>query len=238
MKKFIYCAMSVLAVAAISCTSNRVTPSADISTFEIDAASVVNIDADAAIKVIYTQSPKTQVVVDAPDNLTDMLNISVSDGLLSAGFKSSVTLNGNSNVTVHVSSPAIHKINLSAAASLEMTQGLVIDGPLDIKASSASSLTITGLKASTVDIECNSSAQANISGISADSIDADASMAAQITLAGECKTVDFEASSAATINASYLTAESGYARASSAATINSHVTNLRRTTTSGAQINN
>lgn len=236
--KLLYSAMCILAATAMSCTVNRVTPSADIATFEIDAKTVNAIDASASIKVIYTQSPKTQIVVDAPDNLTDHLDIKVKDGCLTAGLKSNLTINGSSNVIVHVSSPAIHNVDMSSAASLEIPQGITIDGKLDIEASTATGVAIAGLKANTVDIECSSSAQVSISGIEADNVEAEAASAAQITLAGQCKTVDYEASSAATINAAGLSAESGTAKASSAASVNSHVTNLRRTASSGGQINN
>ncbi len=236
--KLLYPAMCMLAAATMSCTINRVTPSSDITTFEINAATVNAIDASASIKVIYTQSPKTQIVVDAPDNLTDHLDIKVNEGCLSAGFKSNVALSGSSNVTIHVSSPAISKIDMSSASSLEIPQGLIIDGRLDIDAGSAASVTIAGLKATTINIECNTSAQTSISGIEADTVEAEASTASQIVLAGRCSTVDFEASSAASINAAELSAQTGSAEASSAASINSSVTNLRRSVSSGASINN
>ena len=220
--KHFYPAICVLALAALSsCAIKQVTPSSTFVTFEVAASAINAIDASSSIKVIYTQSPKTAILVETPDNLSDMLDITVTSGKLSAGMKPNTNINGSSNVTIHVSSPSIKDIDLSSASSLEIAQGLV-----------------AGLTGENLSIDSSSSAQVAISAISVSSIDADASSASQINLDGQCQSVRFDASSAASIDASGLKAEGGFASASSAASISCNSPNLKTKASSGGSINN
>ncbi len=237
--KHFYPAICVLALAALSsCAIKQVTPSSTFVTFEVAASAINAIDASSSIKVIYTQSPKTAILVETPDNLSDMLDITVTSGKLSAGMKPNTNINGSSNVTIHVSSPSIKDIDLSSASSLEIAQGLVIDGNLSVDASSAAHISIAGLTGENLSIDSSSSAQVAISAISVSSIDADASSASQINLDGQCQSVRFDASSAASIDASGLKAEGGFASASSAASISCNSPNLKTKASSGGSINN
>lgn len=234
--KTICSVITVLAVSLMSCSTNRVTPSSTFVTFEVAASSVNAIEGSSSIKVIYTQAPKTAVIVEAPDNLADLLDISVKSGVLSAGLKPLANVSGSTNVTVHVSSPSLRKIDMSSASNLEIVQGLVIDGNLSVDASSAASISMTGLIGNNVSIDCSSSARVLISGINVAAVSAEASSAAQIDLAGECRSVSFEASSAASINASELKSEGGHASASSAGSISSGSSNLHKEVSSGGSI--
>lgn len=234
--KTIYPLVCLLAVSAMSCSTNRVTPSSTFVTFEVAASSINAIEGSSSINVIYTQAPKTAVIVEAPDNLADLLEISVKSGTLSAGLKPHASVNGSSNVTVHVSSPSLRKIDMSSASSLEVAQGLAIDGNLSVDASSAATVSMNGLSGENISIDCSSSARISISAITVSSVTAEASSAAQIDLSGECSSVRFEASSAASIDASELKSEGGYASASSAGSISSNNPNLHKKVFSGGSI--
>lgn len=231
----VICALAISALSW-SCSTNRITPNSTFVTFEVAASYINAIDASSSVKVIYTQAPKSAVIVEAPDNLVGLLDISVKSGTLTAGLKPGALINGNSNVTVHVSSPSLREIDMSSASALEIAQDFAIDGNLSIDASSAASINMSGLVGDNISIDCSSSAIVSISGIRVQAISAEASSAGQICLAGECSSVSFEASSAASINASELTYEGGHASASSAASISSSNPNLHKEVSSGGSI--
>ncbi|MDE5554022.1 MAG: DUF2807 domain-containing protein, partial [Muribaculaceae bacterium] len=187
-----------------------------------------------------TQSDAVSVRVSCPENLVDMLNVTVKDATLYAGFKPNTMIDGNCAVTIFVSSPVMKSIEASSSSRFEMTGSLVQDCALsidasssanvnlyklsvsgvDIESSSSSSVDISGVNAVSLDIDCSMSGRVSVSEIRALNVEAEASSAATITLSGVARTAEYDASSAATINAKGLRVETvESASASSAATV-------------------
>ena len=239
--KSIYAPLFLSAIALASCSvSNRVVPSPDFVTFEVAATNVNSIDVSSSIKVEYTQSDKVGVSVNCPENLVDYLDVKVKNGKLDAGFKSGISIDGNSSVTVTVSSPALSDIDASSSSSVIIPKSIMVTDELDIEASSSatvyiasvtrgnlsidaatsSSVTVDAARCASLDIDCSSSAGVRVTGIECVSVSADASSASTITLSGKTVNAKYEASSAATINAAGLFAEKlRSAKAESAASI-------------------
>lgn len=231
---------AILVFAFASCSTNRVVPSSEFTTYEISADDVNSIDVSASIKVEFTQADAVSVKVSCPENLVDMLNVNVKDATLYAGFKPNTMIDGNCGVTITVSAPTLKSIDASSSSRFEMTGSLVQDCGLsidasssanvnlyklsvsgvDIESSSSSSVDISGVNAVSLDIDCSMSARVNISDIRSLDVDAEASSAATITLSGVARTAEYDASSASTINAKGLRVERvESASASSAASV-------------------
>ncbi|MDE5595789.1 MAG: DUF2807 domain-containing protein [Muribaculaceae bacterium] len=231
--------LSAIALASCSVT-NRVVPSQDFVTFEVAANDVNSIDVSSSIKVEYTQSDKVSVSVNCPENLVDYLDVKVKNGKLDADFKNGISIDGNSSVTITVSSPALSDIDASSSSSVIIQKSIMVTDELDIEASSSatvyiasvtrgnvsidastsSSVTIDAARCASLDIDSSTSASVTVSAIECVSVDAEASTAANVTLSGKTVNASYEASTAATINASALVADKlRSAKASSAANI-------------------
>lgn len=231
---------AIMVLAFASCSTNRVVPSSEVATFEISAGDVNSIDISSAIKVEYTQSDAITVKVSCPDNLVDMLDVTIKDGRLCARFKPDTMIDGNCGVTITVSAPTLKSIEASSSSRFEMPGSLVQDCSLmidasssanvnlyklsvsgvDIESSSSSSVDISGVSAGSLEIDCSRSARVSVSDIRALNVEAEASSAATITLSGVARAAEYDASSAATINAKRLRVETvESASASSAASV-------------------
>lgn len=207
--------------------SKGIVPSEEKVSFNIAANNVTAISSAASIAVIYTQAETTSVAVECPENLKDLLDITVNDGELDATFKTGTTINGNSNVTVRVSSPALTGIEASSSSRVSIDSGLTQTGSLEIEASSAAVVEGRNINVSSLEIEASSSATVALADLRANSVDVDASSASTVVLTGNGEEAQYEASSAARISAeNYDVSRLSRAKASSAA----HITYSAETT--------
>lgn len=168
-----------------------------------------------AIDVVIEQSDKTEIIVEADDNLQKEIKTTVENGTLviSCDFTSF------QNVTkkkVIVKMP-------------------VID---ELEASSASTVTSTAvLRGTKIKLDASSAATMNVN-IESDEIDLDTDSAGSITIEGKALKVKTSASSAASIEAEKLLANEIEADADSGASINIHpIVSLKAKANSGGSIN-
>lgn len=232
--------LALLAVMLFaSCNANRITPNDNIVTHNIDVDHGFNaLDVDAGIKVIFTQSAKTDVVVEAPDNVVNLLDVTIKSGKLKAGFKPNTRINGSCNVTIYASSPSLNSIDLSSCAEIEIPQGLDCSDRIDIDVSSSAALKISSLKAISINLDCSSASQTEINGIDSKLLTIEASSSAAVTVKGRAANIEIEASSASQVEADGLEAHMGKAEASSAASVNCRVGNLNAVEKSSGSVSN
>ncbi len=239
MKKFILHLLLLAVTSLTSCALQHVTPNSNIITYNVDVNHTFKaMEIDAAVKVIYNQSAKTDVVIETPDNIAPLLSVTIDSDILKVKFKENTAIDGNCNVTIYASSPSIDDIELSSAATLDIKQGLDCDNSIDIDVSSAAFLTIDRLKAMSLDMKSSSSAQISIDKAEVKQMKIETSSASIVKIAGTAKYVNLEASSASQIEASNLKVEIGNCEASSAATINCNVADLKDKKSSSGSVNN
>lgn len=229
--------MLLLASCAVG---TRVVPSNDFVTKDIAAADIRHISVSSSIEVNYKQSDRTTVSVSCPDNLIDYLRVNVDDGVLAAGFKNGLTIDGNCGVVITVSSPGLESIDASSSSRVNVADVLTVSGALDVDASSSAGISLAAvlggnvsvdvsssanvnigsLQCRSLAIDCSSSSQTVITKMLCDNVEADASSASSLSLSGRAGSAVYDASSAATIDASGLVAECvKHAKASSASNI-------------------
>lgn len=211
---------SMMLSSCIVTSQRGIIPSTEMTSYDIKATDIKSISTSASIAVIYTQTHTTSVKVECPENLKDLLDISMDGNCLEAGFKSNTSINGDCNVTVHVSSPELTEIDASSSSRVTIADGLTQTATLDIEASSSASVDIRNITVGSLGADASSAARICLIDLKADTIDAEASSAATIYLSGEGNTAEYEASSAATIDAGeYKVSHLTRAKASSAAGI-------------------
>lgn len=186
------------------------------------------IDIATGIDAVVTMGDTFAVEADSnsPDAL-DNLQLTVSDGVLSARFEQSfldfivsgglvgmLLANGNA-ITVNITLPAIAGISASSGA--------------DVRAGN--------LKADNLDIEASSGADVRLVSAILGAVELDASSGSSIDLSGTCETIDASASSGASIDADGLVCATAKTQASSGADINIHATqSLKADASSGGNI--
>lgn len=206
-------------------TGKSITPSQERIKKEYQLQPFERIEAATGISVVYTQSNGGQeVVLDAPENVAEAVNVEVRGGTLDVSFNN-VRINGDHKTTLYVSSPSVHTFKASSAGSIHLSNGLTYGGEVVVKsssagsihaeqpikagslyaeASSAGSIELNGAETGRLNIEASSAGGTTVRGIKADAIHANASSAGSITLEGTCKKFDGKASIAGSINHGHL----------------------------------
>ncbi|MDR7372008.1 head GIN domain-containing protein [Flavobacterium aquidurense] len=168
-----------------------------------------------AIDVVIEQSDKTEIIVEADDNLQKEIKTTVENGTL----------------VIRCEFTSFHNVT-KKKVTVKMP---IID---ELEASSAS--TITGknvLQSTNIKLNTSSAATMNVN-VESDEITLDTDSAGSITIEGKALKVKSSASSAATIEAEKLLANDIEADADSGASINIHpIVSLKAHANSGGSIN-
>ncbi len=173
------------------------------------------IDVSSAIEVTLEQSDKTEIIVEADDNLQNTIVTEVKDGKLIISNKSYINIqNGIRKVLVKM--PIIDNLEASSASSIK------------------SKNTITGNQ---IYIQSSSAATINLN-LEIDTINCKSSSGSTIKLKGMALKVETQASSGSSIKCFRLLANEVIADASSGANIEVHpALSLKAEASSGASIN-
>nr|WP_294788820.1 head GIN domain-containing protein [uncultured Flavobacterium sp.] len=214
--KFVVATITALLFSSCNLNMNTIEGSGNVTTENrIVQGDFKNIKVSNAIDVVIEQSDKTEITVEADDNLQNEIVTKVENGTLVIRCKFS----SFRNITmkkVTVKMPVIDKIEASSASSVE-TKGVVEGEDIILETSSAASMNVT---------------------IESDKIAADAGSAGTINIEGKALNFISSASSGGSIDADKLMANEVEAKVSSGATIsvNPRVT-LKAKASSGGNIN-
>ncbi len=183
-----------LAAAVIlfsSCNISGVTGNKNIvkQTRKVDK-NYTAVKVSEGINLFLSQKDETSVIVEADENIQDLLMTEVENGTLKIYLKNAV---GKATKNVYVTMPEIKKLTASSAANLR-TKSLIKSNNLTIDASSGADIEA---EIETTNLTCESSSGADID------------------LSGICETADFHASSGANIDAKELEADTVSAKVSS-----------------------
>jgi hypothetical protein len=167
-----------------------------------------------AIDLIIEQSDKTEISVEADDNLLNEITTKVENGVLIVACKYSSFVNVESR-KVTVKMPVIEALEASSAATIKSTNTL---------------------KGETIFIKSSSAADLNIS-LEYDAISCKSSSGSSITIDGKALRLATTTSSGSTIDANHLLVNEVTAKASSGGSISVHpIVNLDAKASSGGSI--
>lgn len=105
----------------------RVRPAGDITQKTQQVASFESITVSSGIQLVLTQGEQQDIVIEAYENLHELMVVSVKKGVLHLGFDDGVSINGDHKTTVRLSAPTIKRIAGSGGARIEIKDGLEAD---------------------------------------------------------------------------------------------------------------
>lgn len=213
--KFIIATITALLFASCNLNMNTVEGSGNVTTEKrIVQGDFKNISVSNAIDVVIEQSDKTEITVEADDNLQKEIITKVENGTLIIKCKYS----SFRNITmkkVTVKMPALDKIEASSASTVQSKN--VFQGE-------------------NVDLESSSAATMDVN-IESDNISATSSSGSSINIQGKALKVQTRASSGASVDAGKLLANEVEAGASSGGNINVHpIVTLKAEASSGGHV--
>ncbi|MBO9586090.1 MAG: DUF2807 domain-containing protein [Flavobacterium sp.] len=214
--KFIIITITALLFASCNFNLNTIEGSGNVTTEKRTVSGEFkNISVSNAIDLVIEQSDKTEITVEADDNLQKEIVTKVENGTLIIECKYSSFRNITSK-TVTVKLPAIHKIEASSASTVE-TKGLFLGEDITLGVSSAASMDLK---------------------IESDRISADAGSGGSIGIEGKALNLSASVSSGGSIDAEELKANDVRADASSGGTVSVYpILSLKADASSGGNIN-
>ena len=173
------------------------------------------LDVSSAIELTIEQSDKTEIIVEADDNLQSSIITEVKNGMLVISSEPYLNIrNGTRKVKVKL--PIIENLEASSASSIH---------------------SLNTIKGSQIYIKASSAAQINLD-LEMESINCKSSSAANLKLKGLAFKLDAQASSGSTTDCFKLLSNEVIADASSGSSINVHpIVSLKAEASSGASIN-
>ncbi len=214
--KFIIITITALLFASCNFNLNTIEGSGNVTKEKRNiSGEFKNISVSNAIDLVIEQSDKTEITVEADDNLQKEIVTRVENGTLIIECKYSSFRNITAK-TVTVKLPAIHKIEASSASTVE-TNGVFLGEDITLGVSSAASM----------DVKMES-----------DRISADAGSGGSIDIEGKALNLSVSVSSGGSIDAEKLMANDIHADASSGGTVSVRpILSLKAEASSGGNVN-
>lgn len=191
MKKLIFTA-AVCGVFS-SCFNYGIRGSGNIISENRNLSGFTGISSSSSIDVEVQQGTEFEVTAEADDNLIQNLKTKVEGDKLKIYIGDNVSVR-NGTFRVKVTAPEINYLKASSSSSIDVTGTLKSGGKIEMYCSSSADITAD---------------------VDAPDVKADASSSATITLSGRTKNLFAEASSSAEVNAYELLSENTTANASS-----------------------
>ncbi|WP_338408611.1 head GIN domain-containing protein [uncultured Flavobacterium sp.] len=174
-----------------------------------------SIEVSNAIDLEVEQSGKTEIIVEADDNLQNEITTKVENGVLIIACKYSSLIDVESRKVI-VKMPIINGLQASSASTIKSRNTL---------------------KGENIDLKASSAADVNLS-LEFDAIYCKASSGSSINIDGKALKLETNSSSGSTIDAKDLLVNEVIAKASSGGSINVHpIVNLDAKASSGGDIN-
>ena len=173
-----------------------------------------NVEVNNALDLVIEQSDKTEIIVEADDNLQKEITTKVENGVLVISCKFGNFINVSSK-KITVKMPVIEGIEASSASTVNAN---------------------TTLKGSNLNLASSSAASINLT-TEYETVQLSTSSASNQTIKGKALHVEAEASSGSVINTTDLLANEVVASSSSGASITVHpIVNLKAKASSGGNI--
>lgn len=174
-----------------------------------------SVEVSNAIDLVIEQSDKTEIIVEADDNLQKEITTKVENGVLIVACDYNSFINVKSR-KVTVKMPIIEGLQASSASSIK---------------------SMNTLKGENINVRASSAADINLS-IESDIISCKASSGSSISINGKALKLETKSSSGSDINAKDLLVNDVIAKASSGGSINVHpIVSLNAKASSGGNIN-
>jgi|GEM_PF-5276398 hypothetical protein len=245
---FIYASILSLAMSACSSASiGNITnkniesdPSSPLTSVSVKASDIHTLNATRAVNVEYKQGNNTSVIVQAPEDIMEYIEVENRNGELYCGQIQGVNINkGMERVKITVTSPKLTSIDVTTAATINITGGLNLNNDeLDIDATTAATVNIDGVQCSELECDATTASTISISGISCTKTEAAATTAATIRLSGNTDYLSAKSTTGSSIKASDLMGQRGSAEATTGGSIKCNVKELSTQSTTGGDVKN
>ena len=248
-------ALTVLAFSTIACSQKSnyntsgffngktVKASKNYVTKDIRVDNFTKINLAGSPDVIYTQkNGKPQVKIYTSDNIINLLDVNVKNGVLNIGFKKGTSVSYN-KLEIRISSETLNGVSIAGSGDIALTNGLKTDffkmaiaGSGDIKANNISCTNNLGSDIACTNLKASVAGSGDIKLKNIVAINTQASVAGSGTaeLTGTTQEATYSVAGSGDLYASDFQAKRASANVTGSGDIKCHVTDFLKVRTSGS----
>lgn len=149
---------------------------------DVPAFTEVEVRGDA--EVDFMQQPNTSVSISGAENLVQMSDVRVENGVLVVGFTRPVHIRGERHLKVTVSAPTLEKVSVQQGGEFEV-RGSLHTNKLMLMAEQDSEISADHIQASSVLAQASGRAEIDLNRVQADRVEATAEGRADVDLSGD-----------------------------------------------------
>ena len=142
------------------------------------------LDISMPAKVVYVQSQRNFIEVNAPDNIVDHMVVTVSDSLLSVGLDGTKFRTYNKDITVTLSSATLCGITANGAVDFRTEHGITAES-FTAEFNGAADVNMDSLNAGKVSLCINGAADAKLHGLDCSALTVEVNGAGDCTIDGK-----------------------------------------------------
>lgn len=155
--------LSILALLSIlvpmSVCAKTIQASSRSVTRTVNTGAFSGLSTATSIDIQYSQDDVRSVSVTAPDNIIDLVDVAVKDGMLTVSYKSgtSISFNNGQSVKVCVSAPNVTKFCTTSSGDIDIVSALRCDGSVELLTKSSGDIDAKAIYCATLNAEVLSS---------------------------------------------------------------------------------
>lgn len=171
---------------------------------KLSAFDAVDVRGDADVD--FMQQADASVTVSGRENLVELADVRVEDGVLVVGFTRPVHIRGEHHLRVAVSSPKLRSVSVSQGGDFEV-HGMLKTADLAVAAAQDSEISADFVRADSITATASGRSEIDLGRLEADRVRATASDRAEIDLSGTAREAFVENNGSGEIDADDLYAE-------------------------------
>jgi len=184
MKKLSLAVVSLAAVLFIFPSCEKVVGEGPLVTQTRSVGNFTGVSSEMSGKVNFTIAPDYKVEITAQQNILDVLNTNVVDGVLHIDFKNNVRVRQHEDLLINITAPYADYFRLSGSGNMNV-QGDIAADNLKLTLSGSGDITVqTAVIADKIDADVSGSGNISIANGSAVNEDVDISGSGKVEMAG------------------------------------------------------
>jgi hypothetical protein len=161
MKKLSVLFILTIIFAALLPSCRKVDGTGPVVTEFRNVSGFTEIKSEISADIIITPATAYSVKIDAQQNITDVIETVLNDGILTIRVKSNTLIKPDSRVKIYISSPDIQGLIINGSGNMLVTDAL-ISSHLYLKISGSGNINIPKLSGQSIDANISGSGEANI----------------------------------------------------------------------------
>ncbi len=227
-------AIAVLVFGTNACAQRTIKSSKNYVTKEVKASNFNAIRVQGSPDVVYTQSDKVGIQIYGSDNIVDLLETTVDNGVLTVKFKSNTSIMNSGKFEVRASSPHLNKVHVQGSGDVTLANGIKGEDNLEVSIQGSGDIDGTNISCDNISISVQGSGDIKLSRITSSNVTATVAGSGDIDINGSCSSAVYSVAGSGDISAADLKADNVSAKVSGSGDIKCHATQVLKATVSGS----